>query len=120
MGTINITEAFLEVADQGFALVNVASMAGHMLPGLMIPTRAYTYAFKDVDTLLKKLLFRSRLMPNDFYRKGLAYSLSKNFVMWYSMKSAVRFGEKGAREYLDCFFRVSFSAPTRCHRSGKK
>lgn len=97
LGTIHMTEACLDIAGEGFALVNVASMAAHMLPGLIVPTRAYRYAFTDQARFLKKLLFRCRLMPNDFYRKGMAYSVSKHFVMWYCRKNAVRFGDKGAR-----------------------
>lgn len=97
LGTINITEACLQIAGEGFALVNVASMAAHMLPNLIIPTRAYAYALTDVPKFLSKMLFRCRLMPNDFYRRGMAYSVSKNFVMWYCRRNAVRFGDKGAR-----------------------
>ena len=97
LGTINITEAFLRIAKAGFALVNVASMAGHMLPNVIIPTRAYRYALTDVNLFLKKLLFRCRLMPKEFYRVGMAYSVSKHFVIWYCKKNAARFGAKGAR-----------------------
>lgn len=97
LGTINISNAFYQVAGEGFVLVNVASMAAHMIPEWLAPKRAYRYAFTDVDKFLKKVLFTCRLIPNDFYRKGMAYSLSKHFVIWYSKKSAGRFGEKGAR-----------------------
>ena len=97
LGTINITEAAYSIATEGFALVNVASMAAHMLPALLIPKRAYARAFTDCEHFLKKLLFRCRLVPGQFYRRGMAYSLSKHFVIWYSKKNAARFGEKGAR-----------------------
>lgn len=30
-------------------------------------------------------------------KKGMAYSISKNFVVWYSQKNAGKFGQKGAR-----------------------
>lgn len=97
LGTINITEAAHAIASEGFALVNVASMSGYMLPSLLIPKRAYRYALTDKTVFLRKILFPCRLMPNDFYRKGIAYSLSKNFVIWYSKISAAKFGAKGAR-----------------------
>ncbi len=97
LGTIHIAEAFLTVAAEGFALVNVASMAAHLLPGLMIPQRVYRHAASNPEKLIGKLLFRCRLMPNDFYRRGMAYSISKNFVMWYCRNNAGRFGEKSAR-----------------------
>ncbi|MCG8317375.1 MAG: SDR family oxidoreductase, partial [Pseudomonadales bacterium] len=97
LGTINITEAALAIAADGFVLVNVASMAGYFLPALLVPSRAYRYAFTNTPLFLKKLLFLCRLIPSDFYRKGMAYSLSKNFVSWYSKQNAARFGAKGAR-----------------------
>jgi NAD(P)-dependent dehydrogenase (short-subunit alcohol dehydrogenase family) len=97
LGTINIAEAFFSVAKEGFSLVNVSSVAAHTLPNLIIPTRAYSLGFTDPEALLRKLVFRCRLIPNDFYRRGIAYSLSKNFVMWYSKVSARKFGEKSAR-----------------------
>ncbi len=97
LGTINITDAAYEIAADGFALVNVASMAAYMLPGLLIPKRAYPYALTNTGTFLKKALFPCHFMPKQLYRTGMAYSISKNFVMWYSKKCAAKFGEKGAR-----------------------
>jgi len=97
LGTINITEAFYEVATQDFVQVNVASMAAHMFPGWLIPRSAYTSAFSNRDVFLRKAMFPCRLMPNGRYRTGMAYAISKNFVVWYSKKNAARFGQKGAR-----------------------
>jgi NAD(P)-dependent dehydrogenase (short-subunit alcohol dehydrogenase family) len=97
LGTVNITNACYEIASEGFALVNVASMAGHMFPALLLPTRAYPLALTDTEAFLKKAQVVSRLMPKKLYRTGMAYGISKNFVMWFSKKSAARFGAKGAR-----------------------
>lgn len=97
LGTINISESFYRVASEGFALVNVASMAAYMLPGFLIPQKAYRYAFSNPEKLLGKISFRCHLMPKPLYRRGMAYSISKNFVTWYSKASAEKFGEKNAR-----------------------
>lgn len=97
VGTINITQAALSMAEQGFALVNVASMAAHLVPQLLIPTRAFKYSFTDIDRFVRKSLFPSHLMPTQFYRRGLAYAVSKSFVIWYGKKMAAAVGEKGAR-----------------------
>tara|TARA_R110000782_G_scaffold77473_2_gene153703 strand:+ start:1203 stop:2030 length:828 start_codon:yes stop_codon:yes gene_type:complete len=97
LGTVNIVNAMFDAASEGFVLVNVASMAGHMLPEIMIPRRTYRYAFSASEKLIKKLLLRCKLMPTDFYRRGIAYSISKNFVMWFSRENAARYGAKGAR-----------------------
>lgn len=97
LGTINITEAFYEVATEDFVQVNVASMAAHMVPGWLIPMSAYSYAFSNRDVFLRKAMLPCRLMPNGRYRTGMAYAISKNFVVWYSRKNAARFGQKDAR-----------------------
>jgi len=96
LGTIYITEAFLKVAKPESALINIASMAGYLIPGLILPKRAYKYAFSDQTKFFKKMMSRVNLFPKK-QRAGLSYSISKNFVSWYSKKSAAQFGAKGAR-----------------------
>jgi NAD(P)-dependent dehydrogenase (short-subunit alcohol dehydrogenase family) len=97
LGTVNIASACYEVAQEGFALVNVASMAAHLMPALLLPLGAYELASSEPDAFLKKALRFTRLIPSDFYRRGLSYGISKNFVMWFSQRSAERFGAKGGR-----------------------
>lgn len=96
IGTINITEAALKNASEGFALVNVASIAGHMLPKFMLTSRQYKYAFGAPATLQAKLVKAASRGPKNMH-SGSAYSISKNFVIWYSAKMAAAFGSKGAR-----------------------
>ena len=38
LGTLNVNEVFFAAAGEGSAIVNVASMAVHVLPEEMIPT----------------------------------------------------------------------------------
>ena len=40
VGTVNVNESFYQSAGEGVAIVNVASMAAHMLPESMLPTSA--------------------------------------------------------------------------------
>lgn len=96
LGTIHVTEAALALAGEGFALVNVASSAAYMAPRALVSHRAYRLAFTDPRRLASKLAARANLLPRHL-RSGLAYSLSKNFVMWYSQEMAARFGARGAR-----------------------
>lgn len=97
LGTVHVTEAFLKHANPRMALVNVSSIAGHMLPSLMIPTRIFRLAVGgDLERFEQKLTSVSNLGPKAM-RSGSAYSLSKAFVIWYSKAMAHRFGEKGAR-----------------------
>lgn len=96
LGTVYVAEACLRVASEGFALVNVASIAGHLLPGFLAPHRAYRLALTDAAAFEQKLISAARRAPAKL-RAGQAYSLSKNFVIWYSKAMAARFGERGAR-----------------------
>jgi NAD(P)-dependent dehydrogenase (short-subunit alcohol dehydrogenase family) len=96
LGTLNLNEAFLEVAPEGSSIVNVASTAGHLPAALPLPRRTYERALTDRDRFLAGMVSRCNLLPERF-RPAIAYSLSKNFVIWYSRKRAGAFGAKGAR-----------------------
>ncbi len=96
LGTILVNEAFLHRAEEGFACINVGSMAGYFLPHWVIPKRGYRFSRTDPDKFLRRLKFSCHMVPGK-YRSKMAYLLSKNFVIWYSKMEAHRFGEKGAR-----------------------
>ncbi|MBX7448828.1 SDR family oxidoreductase [Mycolicibacterium sp. 3033] len=96
VGTVLINEGFLQCAQPGVALVNVASVAGHQLPGLFAPVRRYRRATTDLDRLYADLLQWSNRFPRS-RRSQMAYMLSKHFVIWYSRVMAAPFGAKGAR-----------------------
>lgn len=97
VGTLNVVEAAYEIASEDFVLVCVASMAAHMLPGLIIPVRSYSHALVNVDAFTKKVLLPCRLIPKGLYRNGYSYAVSKNFVIWLCRKRAAIFGLKNAR-----------------------
>lgn len=94
-GTIYIDRAFLPLATDGFTMVNVASMAAYMLPNAMLPKRAYKAVAQGPTHLLAKLAKRVNLLPKSA-RPGLAYSISKNFVTWYTGHLAGVFGAADA------------------------
>lgn len=96
LGTVNIVNAALDVATEGFAVVNVASLAAHTAPKILISKRTNRLAFTDPERLVTKLAAAASRSPKGL-RSGLAYSLSKAFVLWYSREMAGRFGAKGAR-----------------------
>lgn len=96
IGTLNVNEAFHATADEGAAIVNVASMAAHMLPDEMIPADAYPLALEDVDAFLTAMLAACEFVPEEM-RSGIAYGVSKNFVKWFSSSQSERFTAKGLR-----------------------
>jgi NAD(P)-dependent dehydrogenase (short-subunit alcohol dehydrogenase family) len=96
VGTVNVNEAFLPLARDGFSIVNVASMAAHMVPAALIPTKKFECALREQDVFLQKMMSACRIAPQKL-RPGIAYSLSKSFVVWYCKSQAARFGRQGAR-----------------------
>ncbi len=96
IGTINVTETALSMFGKGSALVNVASSAGHMQPRLLVPKGAYKYALTDRERFVERLVANARRGPRRMH-SGSAYSISKNFVIWFSKSRAAAFGAKGAR-----------------------
>lgn len=96
LGTINVVEAALAVAKPGFAVVNVASFAGHTAPGFLVSKRRNKLAFTNPAKLVKKIAAAANLGPRSL-RSGFAYGLSKEFVIWYSQQMAAAFGAKEAR-----------------------
>jgi len=95
-GTVNVTRSYLARVTEGDVLVNVASVAGHGLPKVLIPSGAFTFAESRPADFEKAISSRARLVGKKLH-SGLAYAISKTFVIWYSQSLAAAFGEKGAR-----------------------
>ena len=67
-----------------------------VLPGFIANKKTFALADKDEDLFLKKILG----LPNKlkgYKASGLAYGLSKKFVIWYAAKCAYEYGPKGIR-----------------------
>lgn len=96
LGTVHVNEVFHDRAGAGSAIVNVASMAAHMLPDEMVPTKQFDLAFSDEQKFLAELLAVCEIAPEEM-RSGLAYSVSKTFVRWYCTSQAERFNSRGLR-----------------------
>lgn len=96
LGTVNVNEAFFETAGEDSAIVNVASMAAHMLPEEMIPTRLFPLALHDQRRFMTEMMSACSIAPEEA-RSGIAYALSKSFVRWYSTSQAERFNTRKLR-----------------------
>lgn len=95
-GTVNVTQAFLQRAGAGDALVNVASVAGHGLLRPLVPVKAFRIAARRPAAFERAIVRRGRVLGAKLH-SGLAYSISKTFVIWYSRQQAAAFGRRGAR-----------------------
>jgi NAD(P)-dependent dehydrogenase (short-subunit alcohol dehydrogenase family) len=96
LGTVNVDEAFFASAGEGAAIVNVASMAAHMLPAEIIPTAKFPLALDDPDEFCAQMAAACAIAPEEA-RSGLAYAISKSFVRWYTTSQAERFNGRGLR-----------------------
>ncbi|MEE6135982.1 SDR family oxidoreductase [Mycobacterium sp. 050128] len=96
IGTVNVNEAFYATGAEGSVIVNVASMAAHMLPAELIPTAAFPSAIDDGDVFWDAMMTACEIAGEDA-RSGIAYALSKSFVKWYSQSQAERFNARGLR-----------------------
>ncbi len=96
IGTVNVNEEFFAVAGDGAVIVNVASMAAHMLPAEIVPAEQFPQALKDTDAFMDAMLAACSIAPEEA-RSGLAYAVSKTFVKWYSQSQAERFNTRGLR-----------------------
>ena len=76
LGTINVNEAFYEVMEAGSCVVDVASMAGHLVPRIVLPERSYKYSRTDKDRFLEKMMARVNLLPKKL-RSEVSYGISK-------------------------------------------
>ncbi len=96
VGTINVDEVFAEKMGAGSVILNVSSMSAYMLPADKIPTQIYKLALSSVDAFTAAAGQMLAAIPED-KKTGSAYTISKNFVVWYTARMAVRYGKKGIR-----------------------
>lgn len=96
LGTINIDEVFGPIVAEGGCILNVASMAGHMLPADQAPVQLYQLALSNSEAFLGGAQQMLTRFPAE-QATGAAYSISKNFVQWYTVRMAVKFGKRGVR-----------------------
>jgi NAD(P)-dependent dehydrogenase (short-subunit alcohol dehydrogenase family) len=96
LGTLNVNEIFFRTASEGAAIVNVASMAAHMLPEELIPTGQFPLALQDDAAFTSAMATACNVIPEEA-RSGFAYAVSKSFVRWYSSSQAERFNGRGLR-----------------------
>lgn len=97
LGTVYVNQEFSKVMNPGSVIVDVSSNSAYILPSFIIPKKAYPLAETDEDKFVQKLVKRASMAKGEYQRKGFAYSLSKNFVVWYAKKCAFEYGKKGIR-----------------------
>ncbi len=97
LGTVYVNQEFSKLMNKGSVIVDIASMSAYALPKMAIPKKAYLLADKDENLFITKALKMGKMIKDPYLKNGFAYSVSKNFVTWYSAKCAFEYGEKGIR-----------------------
>lgn len=96
LGTININDAFYEVMQERGCIIDTASIAAYLTPQFIMPKFYYKLSHEDRDKFMRRMMGYINLFPRKV-RSGVAYGISKNFVIWFAKTDAARFGEKGVR-----------------------
>ena len=97
LGTVYVNQEFSKVMGKGSVICDIASNSAYVLPSFMSPKKTFRLAEKNEDKFVKKLASRASIMPKEYYKKGMAYTFSKLFVIWYAKKSAFDLGKQGIR-----------------------
>lgn len=108
IGTIYINTEFAKVMKAGSCILDVSSMSAYLTPSIVMPRGIYKYAMNDMETFRKKINKRVKMFPEST-RSGVAYGISKDFVIWYSKQSALLYGGRGIR--VVCVSPGNFSTP---------
>ncbi|WKY43755.1 SDR family oxidoreductase [Eubacteriaceae bacterium ES2] len=95
-GTININNAFYQVMKEGSCIIDVSSMSAYLTPKLIMPVWIYKHSVTNPDQFMEKIMKWVNLFPEKV-RSGVAYGISKHFVIWFAKQDSARLGGKGIR-----------------------
>ena len=98
VGTKNVNMEFYKYMNEGGVIVDIASSSAYEAPALLVKHQIYEKAEYEEDDFVKLMTNEANMIPGDPYNKsGFAYTLSKNFVVWYAQKCAHEYAKKGIR-----------------------
>ena len=97
LGTVYVNQEFSKRMPEGGVIVDVSSNSAYMLPEFLANKKTFALAETNEELFLKKTLKMSKMIKDEYKSSGLAYGLSKKFVIWYASKCAYEYGEKKIR-----------------------
>lgn len=96
LGTVYVNQEFAKLMRACSVIVDIASNSAYMLPGFMASKSVYALADTDEEAFVKKMVKKSGIAGKKM-AAGMAYTFSKNFVVWYAKKTAFELADKGIR-----------------------
>ena len=84
IGTKNVNMEFFKYMNDGGVIVDVASSSAYQAPGFLVKHQIYEMAEYREDEFMKHMVREGNLAPGEYNKSGLAYTMSKNFVVWYA------------------------------------
>ena len=96
LGTIHMNNAFVDVIAEGGCMLDVSSMSAYITPAIIMPTWIYKESVNDPERFMKRIMKWVGLFPKKV-QNGVAYGISKHFVIWFAKQDAARYGRRGAR-----------------------
>ena len=97
LGTVHVNRVFSRLMTPGSVIVDVSSSSAYVLPDFLVGRALCSLAEKDGERFVGRLARLCSLVPGNYRKSGLAYALSKKFVIRYAQMCAGAFGGKGIR-----------------------
>ncbi len=97
LGTVYVNQEFSKRMNEGGVIVDISSNSAYILPDFFANKKAFALADTNEELFLKKTLKLSKMIKDEYKSSGLAYGLSKKFVIWYAAKCAFEYGAKNIR-----------------------
>ena len=97
LGTVYINEEFSKLMNDGGVIVDISSNSAYLMPDFLASKKTFALAETHEELFLKKILKMPKMLKDEYQSSGLAYGLSKKFVIWYAAKCAFEYGAKNIR-----------------------
>lgn len=94
IGTIHVVEVFYPMIVEGGVQINISSMGRFSCGPDLDGRRSEVFRNWRSRDFIDQLL---TIIPPGMHEDSMAYSLSKEFVAWFTLANAMRYGRRGVR-----------------------
>lgn len=97
LGTVHVNQEFSRRMEKGGVIVDVSSSSAYVLPDFLMGRGLCRLAEENEERFVRRVKGLCSLAPGAYQKSGLAYALSKKFVIRYAQMCAAKFGARGIR-----------------------